>query len=533
MSDEKKTEDDDLLSDFNDLFPEDEGDDDVDALLRGLSGDDTGADDLDSLLDGLEQSMGGELSDSADSHAVISPDELDLGGDIDGFDLDGIAGLDASDEFDAAELDLAGLMAAEDAADAVKAEAEAEAEAKVGLADILDEPEDILIDGEDDLDLDALDLGMLDEDEETLSSSIDTAVEEVAAADESIDDELDLMFGMAHEGGDNDLDLDAFTPVADEGEGDDLDALMAGTESEGLEAAAAVVADSGETTVADHLGVAATAGAAAAAVAMADKAALRDQEWAAARAAREASAHQPFKEEANSGTGKGFRMVVGLLLVTSLVGVGYSLWQGMQGAAQVAALNTQIEELQLQRETAGARDPRVNSLREGMVEMSTRLNDLALIIEGPMSHLGDQQGGEGLEQLNKRLVSLERAITAVENQQLRTIQQAKAATKAPVATPAAPSAKVVTTQPSAVADTATRSGPWVIVLASISSEQGAKKTLAELRSKGVEAESQAVTVKGKTWTRLVIKGFASREAAKKHADALPKLPDINDAWVTQ
>ena len=55
--------------------------------------------------------------------------------------------------------------------------------------------------------------------------------------------------------------------------------------------------------------------------------------------------------------------------------------------------------------------------------------------------------------------------------------------------------------------------------------------LDRLHQKGIEAETQETTLKGKKLYRLRVAGFTDRTAAEKQARELKKMPDFADAWV--
>lgn len=108
----------------------------------------------------------------------------------------------------------------------------------------------------------------------------------------------------------------------------------------------------------------------------------------------------------------------------------------------------------------------------------------------------------------------------------------------PVAT-ASPPAASVTPQPAAKKPAAaapsaappTERGPWVINLASSSSESGAQRFVSRAAGRDVPVEADKVTVKGKQMWRLQITGFATEQEARAYAAKAKKKLDLQDVWI--
>ena len=95
----------------------------------------------------------------------------------------------------------------------------------------------------------------------------------------------------------------------------------------------------------------------------------------------------------------------------------------------------------------------------------------------------------------------------------------------------------VKTQPAAVArkkqhtaQKSTTSG-WVVSLVSVDSLAAAKKAQADFASKGVNTEISQGQVRGKTWYRVRVAGFANKQEALTQQQYLSNSLHIKDTWV--
>ncbi|MFU8837412.1 MAG: SPOR domain-containing protein [Thiohalomonadaceae bacterium] len=178
----------------------------------------------------------------------------------------------------------------------------------------------------------------------------------------------------------------------------------------------------------------------------------------------------------------------------------------------------------------------IERLRMDISVLATRVNELAMIIEGPMSHLR-QSSEDGLEAIEQRLARLEaaqqpgRADTAASAPSLVAPVNgtARLVSAPPGNTTAEP--EVVTPLPSSTE--ASRSGGWSINLISLSSEKDARTEMARLRQMGIRVEMQEAQRDGRTWFRLQVPGFDSREGARAYIATIQQQTGINNAWVTR
>jgi cell division septation protein DedD len=83
-------------------------------------------------------------------------------------------------------------------------------------------------------------------------------------------------------------------------------------------------------------------------------------------------------------------------------------------------------------------------------------------------------------------------------------------------------------QPAVSMDTV---GPWVINLASSSSEAAADRLAEKARSRGIQTQQQPVTVKGKQFWRVQITGFSTQEQARAYADTAREKLGLKYVWI--
>ncbi|QFY88907.1 SPOR domain-containing protein [Magnetovirga frankeli] len=74
-------------------------------------------------------------------------------------------------------------------------------------------------------------------------------------------------------------------------------------------------------------------------------------------------------------------------------------------------------------------------------------------------------------------------------------------------------------------------GLWVANLASFNSDRDASRILKQLQGHGIFPKKRQVQVKGKTWYRLYVEGFANATAAKRYVNKVKDKPGLSRAWV--
>lgn len=477
MNDENKPDNiddgDDLLSDFNDLFPE-EDDDNLNELDAGDEGDD-----LESLLDGLDAPSEGDQESESDS------DEEDID-----------ALLDSLDE----------------SINDVSTESP-EADAEDNLDSLLDGLEE---------QVEGITTEDGDDDEEGLDNLLDEMIEETKPAEErefDLDDhELDISID-----GDDESEPEALISTDDESEqsvdssGPDdnsqeggLDELISseepfisGDEIEIEKEAAAPTAATTTTTTTE-----------------------KDIPPADSPSEERSSREGIEKSPSNMGT-----IAVYLLLFIAVGVAGGSLWMTLQAQQAVDNNGVILGKLQKQQDLVMSDlgtpyNPLVEQNSSAIRDFDQRLNELSKMVDGPLSHMNASTGEETIGRLEERLVQLEQKMT----QQLAELKEELAKRPTVVAATTAPPLLIQSPKSSSKPVNV-----WALNLLSLTSRKGANDTVKRLQKAGVDASRTRFIAKdGKTWFRVRVIGFNSYATAKSYAKEMPKVKGIrqNQSWVT-
>ena len=75
--------------------------------------------------------------------------------------------------------------------------------------------------------------------------------------------------------------------------------------------------------------------------------------------------------------------------------------------------------------------------------------------------------------------------------------------------------------------------PWVVNLVSLSNKADADRFSAMAKSKDIQAEWYAVTVKGKQYWRVHVSGFSTAAEAKSQANIIKEKLGLKNVWITQ
>lgn len=207
------------------------------------------------------------------------------------------------------------------------------------------------------------------------------------------------------------------------------------------------------------------------------------------------------------------------LLSSSLLLSLAALWMGMGLGSQIETLNQNVSELQqrvLSQSRRGSLAPQAQ-LGDQLNRLGERVNELAVIVEGPVSHLRESNQ-QALEALTMRLDRLEAG-------QLAAI--------APTAVPVSSSPKPLVSQTEEAPTSVPQKRGWVINLLSVSSAKTANTELSRLRKLGIRADKQTVSKDGKSWYRLRVTGFDSYEGAKAYIDTVQEQTGFKSAWVAK
>lgn len=222
-----------------------------------------------------------------------------------------------------------------------------------------------------------------------------------------------------------------------------------------------------------------------------------------------ATAKAADEGEAQTMAGNGKLTLVALVLAgLAILAGGAGAWFGYSQQGQITALGKQLAARPDQ--AAGADAKQFRQLQQELGQLNQRVNELALLMEGPMSHIRESNQRE-LESIFSRLDELDKSLSKLDQR-----LAAQAAKLAPAAAkPAAQSAK-----PSPQPAAKPASGQWVVNLASLTDAKSAEAELADLHKQGINASRQVVEMSGRTWYRLRVTGFASKAEAEAYGAGL-------------
>ncbi|MCW8824839.1 MAG: SPOR domain-containing protein [Gammaproteobacteria bacterium] len=476
MTDENKPDaiddGDDLLSDFNDLFPEESDDD---ALLNELDADD---DDLDSLLDGLNSPTEVAEEPAEESPAQESVDELD---DLDALldDLDSSINLDSESEEETAE--------------------------PAESADAPDDLDALLDDMEGHVDEIISDETPAPESEDDIDSMLDDLV---ADSEPSPERELDI--------DENELDLSvdidepeeiAAAPAEEEPVESMLDDLISDDEEPFAEEEPELVVAAEPASVAEI-------------EAEEEPAAIPDEPRAEVPEPAIAASESP-KSSSMVGT-----ILVSLFIIIALGAGGGGVWLALEAQKAAQINNSKITKLQkensqLRMASESTYNPIVDQNSSSIRDLDLRINELSRMVDGPLSHMDANANEEVIGKLEERLQQLEQRIAELKVEMEKRPTVVATATAPPLVTK--------------VAETAKKPAQgWALNLLSLSSREGANSEVNRLQKAGVNASRDPFTTKdGKIWYRVRVTGFGTYDEAKAYAKTMPKLKGISDTWVTK
>ncbi|NOR51225.1 MAG: hypothetical protein GQ470_01270 [Gammaproteobacteria bacterium] len=208
-------------------------------------------------------------------------------------------------------------------------------------------------------------------------------------------------------------------------------------------------------------------------------------------------------------------MAVYIVLVVALGISGGSIWLSLQ-VQNVADYNrnslSQLKEQQelVRRSISDSQyNPLVGKNSGAIRELDQRINEISMMVEGPLSQMNASTSEEVISILENRLQQLENNLAELKK---------VTAAKQPVVT-------TVSTIPA--------QNSWALNLLSLSSKKGADEVIQRLEVAGINSSLNQFTAKdGKTWYRVRVTGFANKEAAISYARTMPKVRGIDQTWVT-
>jgi cell division septation protein DedD len=202
-------------------------------------------------------------------------------------------------------------------------------------------------------------------------------------------------------------------------------------------------------------------------------------------------------------------LLLGILAVVCAVAAGlYS-----------QTLKVELENLRQQVETTGP--ARVAAPAESttgeLARLQTRIEELGARLE-EYGH-SVQLTEEDRASIQERFDNIEQSINA-----LRMSQKPDVSAPHPTTIAMAPNSVITQPQPAA------RKGDWIVNLESFTNEKDADRLIDRYISKGIPVEKFSVKIRGKTWHRLRVVGFASAEEAEAYINGTAKQNGFPYAW---
>lgn len=208
----------------------------------------------------------------------------------------------------------------------------------------------------------------------------------------------------------------------------------------------------------------------------------------------------------------------------------------VKGANNTQALGDIQGQLSQLSQSIGSLDER---LTQGQKTLDERLTQGQKSLEDRQAALGKDLD-QRFERLNQSAASQVKDFSDVvvsepPSSAPATVQETKAAPAPTPAPKAAPRVKKQMPAPTTPTNTGTKTtagtgGPWVVNLVSTPSKKEARTINARLQRSGIHAKIKTVEIKGKTWYRLHVDGFANAAAAKSYADSVRSKPGLGQAW---
>ncbi len=199
------------------------------------------------------------------------------------------------------------------------------------------------------------------------------------------------------------------------------------------------------------------------------------------------------------------------LVIAAVVG-----WFAVSMHSQIAELRADMGR-QGQLPTAAASNPQLDAQ---LARINQRLDNLASSVTASAGHAGGNE--QAVSALNTRLDDLDKSVASLRAQ---LIAQQRAPSEKPVAATAVqhpakakPPAKAA--QP-AKKRTVAASGAWVVNVASLTDAKAAQSEATRLQHEGIKNTTvERAVMNGRTWYRVRVTGFSSREEAQVYSDMI-------------
>lgn len=217
--------------------------------------------------------------------------------------------------------------------------------------------------------------------------------------------------------------------------------------------------------------------------------------------------HEPLSEK-----GSGAGTMIGLTVFASIMLSAYNLSHEAPSSADSATI-AHIEKIESGLNAVEQKVESVEILQQQVQSMQQHLQQLSsLVSQSPQAHT-TPKAPEALTVERRNTAEL-----ATVSKPIRALLTSSVVKEESVLDPMITPAKPAT-------------APWVLNLASSRSASKASHELSRIRALGIDAESVAIDVKGKTWTRIRVTGYTSKHDAQLAITELTEKTGLQHIWV--
>jgi len=238
----------------------------------------------------------------------------------------------------------------------------------------------------------------------------------------------------------------------------------------------------------------------------------------------------PEKEEESMKQSNMIALIAGAVALLASMG---GLWLGYSAKAELAQMPVQVGG------NGVLTDAKLKAMDEKMGQVDERITKLAT----RLASFGVMSGGSSdpkVDALDNRTARLEQLISDIKEQigHLRNTMATKQSR--PVAV-----GNVVKSKPQPKANPKPKprikakpvsainsGGKWFVNLTSHSNQKSAQRQVQQMKKLGITAQSKQVVVKGSTYFRVRIAGFASKAKSNAFKAMLAKKHHISDSWIS-
>jgi len=207
----------------------------------------------------------------------------------------------------------------------------------------------------------------------------------------------------------------------------------------------------------------------------------------------------PQPVEVRSGGSGIFPVLLGLL---GIAAGGFGAWMAFDASNQVEDMKRQIQSLDPA--AAAKQNQKIADVQQRLGKIERRLTGTPTIeAAAPLMSTGEE-------------AEKTTAVTQADKPTVRDIT---------------PATEITNTKTSQKSPAQTKAGGWVINLSSHTKESLATKELNRLKRLGLDAEMHSAMIKNRTWYRIQITGFASKEEASAQLNDVRQKSGLRDIWI--